>query len=169
MGRHRGGAPRHRQGRLREGGARAPDGSARPSFQAEVSPLGTHARMKITLGIAAAFLVALATSAPAPAADYAGPLIDAHSHVPNATAVDAYVEAMKRHDVRRVLLLGVGGTQKDDPAWIAAAARKYPDRILRGVPVPDPLAADAGARLEAALGRGKANAIGEVHLRQVSR
>src|SRR6266498_1979720 len=38
-----------------------------------------------------------------------------------------------------------------------------------GVPVPDPMAADAGARLEIALGRGKAHAIGEVHLRQVSR
>ena len=126
--------------------------------------------MKGILGFAAAFLVTLSGLVPAArAADYAGPLIDAHSHVPNATAIDAYVEAMKRHDVRRVLLLGVGGAQKDDPAWIAAAARKYPDRILIGVPVPDPMAADAGARLEAALGRGKAHAIGEVHLRQVSR
>ncbi|OLE37432.1 MAG: hypothetical protein AUG00_08205 [Candidatus Rokubacteria bacterium 13_1_20CM_2_70_7] len=36
-------------------------------------------------------LVAVATLAPATpaaAADYAGPLIDAHSHVPNATAVE---------------------------------------------------------------------------------
>jgi predicted TIM-barrel fold metal-dependent hydrolase len=125
--------------------------------------------VKITLGVAAAILVTLAVGPSARAADYAGPLIDAHSHVPNATAVDAYVEAMKRHDVRRVLLLGVGGAQKDDPAWIAAAARKYPDRILRGVPVPDPVAADAGAHLEAAIARDKANAIGEIHLRQVSR
>jgi predicted TIM-barrel fold metal-dependent hydrolase len=105
----------------------------------------------------------------ASAADYAGPLIDAHSHVPNATAIDAYVQAMKRHDVRRVVLLGVGGVQKDDPAWIAAAARKFPDRILPGVPVPDPMAPDAAARLEAALGRGSAHAVGEIHLRQVSR
>jgi predicted TIM-barrel fold metal-dependent hydrolase len=89
--------------------------------------------------------------------------------VPNATAIDAYVEAMKRHDVRRVVLLGVGGAQKDDPAWIAAAVRKYPDRILPAVPVPDPTASDAGSRLEAAIGRGKAHAIGEVHLRQLSR
>jgi len=126
--------------------------------------------MKGILGFAAALLVTLSGLVPAArAADYAGPLIDAHSHVPNATAIDAYVEAMKRHDVRRVLLLGVGGVQKDDPAWIAAAARKYPDRILVGVLVPDPMAADAGARLETALGRGKAHAIGEVHLRQVSR
>ena len=126
--------------------------------------------MKGTLGFAIAILVTLAGLVPpAIGADYAGPLIDAHSHVPNATAIDAYVEAMKRHDVRRVLLLGVGGVQKDDPAWIAAAARKYPDRVLRGVPVPDPQATDAGGRLEAALGRGKAHAIGEVHLRQLSR
>ncbi len=125
--------------------------------------------MKITLGLAAAILVTLVVGPPARAADYAGPLIDAHSHVSNGTVIDAYVEAMKRHDVRRVLLLGVGGVQKDDPAWIAAAARKYPDRVLRGVPVPDPMAADAGPRLEAAIGRAKANAIGEIHLRQVSR
>jgi predicted TIM-barrel fold metal-dependent hydrolase len=126
--------------------------------------------MKGTLGFAIAILVTLAGLVPPViAADYAGPLIDAHSHVPNATAIDGYVEAMKRHDVRRVLLLGVGGVQKDDPAWIAAAARKYPDRVLRGVPVPDPLATDAGGRLEGALGRGKAHAIGEVHLRQLSR
>jgi predicted TIM-barrel fold metal-dependent hydrolase len=106
---------------------------------------------------------------PASAADYAGPLIDAHSHVSSATAIDAYVAAMKRHDVRRVLLLGVGGVQKDDPAWIAAAAKKHPDRVLAGVSVPDPMAPDASIRLEAALTRVKAHAIGEIHLRQVSR
>jgi predicted TIM-barrel fold metal-dependent hydrolase len=102
-------------------------------------------------------------------ADYAGPLIDAHSHVPSAAAIDAYVAAMQRHDVRRVVLLGVGGVQKEDAAWIAAAARKHPDRVAPGVPVPDPLAPDAAARLEAALARGRAHAIGEIHLRQVSR
>ena len=105
----------------------------------------------------------------ASAADYTGPLIDAHSHVSSATAIDAYVAAMKRHDVRRVVLLGVGGVQKDDPAWIAAAARKYPEQVLAAVPVPDPLAPDAGKRLEGALARGKAHAIGEIHVRQVSR
>jgi predicted TIM-barrel fold metal-dependent hydrolase len=126
--------------------------------------------MKVLSGFAAAILLTLGALLPAAgAADYAGPLIDAHSHVPNATAIDAYVEAMKRHDVRRVVLLGVGGVQKDDPAWIAAAARKYPDRVLAAVPVPDPTAPDAGARLEAALGRGAAHAVGEIHLRQVSR
>ena len=103
------------------------------------------------------------------AADYAGPLIDAHAHVPNATAIDAYVAGMKRHGVRRVLLLGVGGVQKDDPAWIEGAARKYPDLVLPGLPVADPMAPDAAARLDVALAQGKFRAIGEVHLRQLSR
>jgi len=66
-----------------------------------------------------AALLALLAAAPARAADYAGPMIDAHSHVPNAVAIDAYVEAMKRHNVARVVLLGVGGIQKEDPAWLA--------------------------------------------------
>jgi predicted TIM-barrel fold metal-dependent hydrolase len=115
-------------------------------------------------------LLAIITLAgPALAADYAGPLIDAHSHVSSATAIDAYVAAMKRHDVRRVVLLGVGGVQKDDPAWIAAAARKHPDRVLPAVPVPDPTAPDAATRLETALTSAKAHAIGEIHVRQVSR
>jgi predicted TIM-barrel fold metal-dependent hydrolase len=112
--------------------------------------------------------VALAPRSAA-AASYTGPLIDAHSHVPSATAIDAYAEAMKRHDVARVVLLGVGGVQKDDAAWIAAAARRHPDRVLAGVPVPDPLAADAAERLEAALKGARAVAVGEVHVRQVSR
>ena len=115
-------------------------------------------------------LIAMLTLvAPALAADYAGPLIDAHSHVSSATAIDTYVAAMKRHDVRRVLLLGVGGVQKDDPAWIAAAVKKYGDRVLAGVVVPDPVAPDAAMRLEAALTKVKAQAIGEIHLRQASR
>ena len=72
------------------------------------------------------------------AADYTGPLVDAHSHVPNATAIDAYVAAMKRHNVKKVVLLGVGGVQKQDAAWLAAAAKKYPDRVVAGAPLPDP-------------------------------
>lgn len=121
------------------------------------------------IGPLIAILITLGLLAPALAADYTGPLIDAHAHVPNATAIDAYVAAMKRHDVRRVLLLGVGGVQKDDPAWIAAAVRKYPDLVLPAAPVADPTAPDAAARLDAALAQGKFRAIGEVHLRQVSR
>src|SRR2546422_10074375 len=79
--------------------------------------------------------------------DLAGPLIDAHSHLPNAGAIDAYVEAMKQHNVTRVVLLGVGGVQKDDADWIAAAARKYPDRVIAGLPVPDPTSDVASQRL----------------------
>jgi predicted TIM-barrel fold metal-dependent hydrolase len=118
--------------------------------------------------VVAALVLGLAV-APVTAADYAGPLIDAHSHVPSAAAIDAYVAAMKRHDVRRVVLLGVGGVQKDDPAWIAAAARKYPDRVVPGLPVADPTAPDAAMRLDAALAGGKRHALGEIHVRQVSR
>ena len=125
--------------------------------------------MKGLCSLVAAALVSGLAVAPVTAADYAGPLIDAHSHVPSAAAIDAYVEAMKRHDVRRVVVLGVGGVQKDDPAWIAAAARKYPDRVVPGLPVADPTAPDAAMRLDAALAGGKAHALGEIHVRQVSR
>jgi predicted TIM-barrel fold metal-dependent hydrolase len=121
------------------------------------------------VGLVAAVVTLALLPLAASGADYAGPLIDAHSHVPNGSVIDGYAEAMKRHDVRRVVLLGVGGVQKDDPAWIAAAARRHPDRVLPGVPVPDPMASDAGARLEAALAKGKFHAIGEIHLRQASR
>ena len=51
---------------------------------------------------------ALIWGGPVSAADYGGPLIDAHSHLPNATAVDAYVAAMKRHNVLKMLLLNIG-------------------------------------------------------------
>jgi predicted TIM-barrel fold metal-dependent hydrolase len=108
-------------------------------------------------------------AAPATAADYTGPLIDAHSHVANATAIDAYVAAMKRHNVKKVVLLGVGGVQKQDPAWLAAAAKKYPDRVVAGAPLPDPDDAGAAPRLDAELDKTKAPVAGEVHVRQVSR
>jgi len=114
-------------------------------------------------------LVSLAWGASAGAAEYKGPLIDAHSHLPNARAIDAYVEAMKRHNVVKVVLFGVGGVQKDDPAWIAAAARKYPDRVVAALPLPDPTDDGAAARLDAALTKSPARAIGEVHLRQMGR
>ncbi|MGH7339882.1 MAG: amidohydrolase family protein [Candidatus Rokuibacteriota bacterium] len=126
--------------------------------------------MTRSIGLAFAVVVMLGLlPVTASGADYAGPLIDAHSHVPNVGAIGAYVDAMQRHDVRRVVLLGVGGVQKDDLAWIAAAARKHRDRVLPGVPVPDPTAPDASIRLEQALTRVKAHAIGEIHLRQASR
>jgi predicted TIM-barrel fold metal-dependent hydrolase len=114
-------------------------------------------------------LLATASVAPGASAEYAGPIVDAHSHVPNGTAIDAYVAAMKRHNVVKVILLGVGGVQKDDAAWIAAAARKYPDRVVAGQPVPDPTAATAAARLDGELTKSRARAAGEIHVRQVSR
>jgi predicted TIM-barrel fold metal-dependent hydrolase len=120
-------------------------------------------------GLVLLALLAVSLATPARAADYAGRLIDAHSHLPSAQAIEAYVAAMKRHDVAKVLLLGVGGVQKEDAAWIAAAARKYPDRVIAGVPVPDPANPEAAVRLDGELARGRGRVIGEVHVRQVSR
>src|SRR5687767_15093578 len=117
--------------------------------------------------VMAAALLVLASAAWA--ADYTGPLIDAHSHVPGAQAIDAYVAAMKRHDIRKVVLLGVGGVQKEDTAWITAAANKYPDHVVAGVPVPDPMGKGAADALDAALKRTKARVVGEIHVRQVVR
>ena len=120
------------------------------------------------LGLFGLSLVLLAGVNPAHAADYTGPIIDAHSHVPNAAAIDTYVAAMKKHNISRIVLLGVGGVSKDDTAWIAAAAKKYPGLVVPGAPVADPSDAGAGAAA-AALDTLKAKALGEVHARQVSR
>jgi predicted TIM-barrel fold metal-dependent hydrolase len=114
-------------------------------------------------------VLALLVPGAAAAADYAGPLIDAHSHVPSATAIEAYVAAMKRHNVSKVVLLGVGGVQKEDAEWIAAAARAHPDRVVAGQLVPDPTRPDAAGTLDVELARTKARVMGEVHLRQMSR
>ena len=112
-------------------------------------------------------LVILLLASSAWGADYTGPLIDAHAHVSSATAIDPYVAAMKRHNVTRVVLLGVGGVQKDDAAWLATASKKYPDRVVAGLPVPDPTAETAATKLEQALPRTKTPVLGEVHIRQV--
>ena len=128
--------------------------------------------MRSPIVIAVALVLSLGTVAIDPdrafAGDYTGPLIDAHSHVPNATVIDAYVDAMKRHNISKVVLLGVGGVQKNDPAWIAAAVRKHPTRVIAGLPLADPTQPSAAGELESALARG-ARVIGEVHIRQVSR
>ena len=122
----------------------------------------------MTRALGLALALALVIVAPAVAADYQGPVIDAHSHVPNATAIDAYVAAMKKHNITKVMLLGVGGVQKDDVAWIGAAVKKYPGLVIPGAPVADP--SDAGvAKAAEALESLKARALGEVHGRQVSR
>jgi len=120
--------------------------------------------------VTGALLTMLLGLAPAAhAADYGGPLIDAHSHLPNATAIDAYVAAMKRHNVVKVVLLGVGGRQKEDTIWLTAASKKYPDRVVAGLPLPDPTSDSAASQLEVQLERGRPRVIGEVHMRQVGR
>jgi predicted TIM-barrel fold metal-dependent hydrolase len=76
---------------------------------------------------------------------------------------------MDRHRVARVGLLGVGGVQKDDLAWIEGAGQRRLDRILPFAPVPDPLAPDAATRLSALLATGWFRGAGEVHVHQASR
>jgi predicted TIM-barrel fold metal-dependent hydrolase len=119
--------------------------------------------------VIACVVVFVAGAAATAAAEYAGPIIDAHSHLPNAGAIEAYVEAMKRNNVVKVVLLGVGGVQKDDLAWIQAAARKHPTRVIPGLPLPDPTSERVVNQLEAALAKSGARVVGEVHIRQVSR
>ena len=117
-----------------------------------------------------ALVLGLAIVGPAEAAEpYAGPLIDAHSHLPNLHVLEALIAAMDRHHVSRVALLGVGGVQKDDVAWIETAIRRFPDRVIPFAPVPDPLADDAAKRLDALLATGRFKGAGEVHVHQVSR
>src|SRR5262245_34515703 len=100
---------------------------------------------------------------------YTGPLIDAHSHPPPPDAIGPLIAAMDRHRIVRVALLGVGGIQKDDPAWIGRAAERYPERVIAGAPVPDPLAPDAARRLDKDLAGGRYRGAGEVHVHQASR
>jgi len=120
--------------------------------------------------LAVATLLSLIVFRPAAAADsYTGQLIDAHAHLPNATAIDAYVAAMRRHNVTKVVLLGVGGAQPQEQDWIDAAVKKYPDLVAGGVRVPDPTKMAAAGQLDVELSRTKARVMGEVHIRQASR
>ena len=123
-------------------------------------------RLLCVLGAA---LVVLGACGLAAAADYTGPLIDAHSHVSSATALDPYVAAMKRHNIRKVVLLGVGGLQREEVEWIEAAARKYPDLVAAGVRIPDPTNMAAAGQLDVELARTKARVMGEAHIRHVAR
>jgi predicted TIM-barrel fold metal-dependent hydrolase len=110
---------------------------------------------------------------PAPTAwsgpSYAGPLIDAHSHLYGPDAIEPLFAAMERHRIERVALLGVGGVQKDDRSWIGRAAERHRDRVIPVAPVPDPLAPDAARRLEKDLADGRYRGAGEVHVHQASR
>jgi predicted TIM-barrel fold metal-dependent hydrolase len=124
---------------------------------------------RLARGFLAGLVVGLLVcGAPVWAADYNGPLIDAHSHLPSSAAIDAYVAAMKRHNVLKVVLLGAGGLQ-NDTAWLTAASRKYPERVVPGLPLPDPTSESVVSQLELQLDRGKPRVIGEVHMRQVGR
>jgi len=121
------------------------------------------------LRVLGAALVVVGACGLAAAADYTGPLIDAHSHVSSATALDPYVAAMKRHHIRKVVLLGVGGLQREEAEWIEAAARKYPDLVAAGVRIPDPTNMAAAGQLDVELARTKARVMGEAHIRHVAR
>lgn len=123
-------------------------------------------RRALLLALATGLLPARPARAAAP---YEGPLIDAHSHLPGPQVLDMLVAAMDRHRLTRVGLLGVGGVQKDDQAWIETAGRRFPDRVLALAPVPDPLAADAARRLDTLLAGGRFRGAGEVHVHQASR
>jgi Tat protein secretion system quality control protein TatD with DNase activity len=102
-------------------------------------------------------------------ATYVGPIFDAHSHLPSLQVLDSYVRAMEKHNVTKVLFLGVGGVQKQDVEWIEAAAKRYPEKVLQGAPVPNPSHPDQARTLDVLLGTGRYRAVGEVHVRQLSR
>jgi predicted TIM-barrel fold metal-dependent hydrolase len=128
------------------------------------------ARRLVLIFIAAGALLFSPAAAPGKAqAGYQGPIIDAHSHLPNLQVLDGYVSAMEKHGVKNVLLLGVGGVQKQDAEWIGAAAKRYPEKVLQGAPVPDPLHPDQAKALDGLLATGRYRAAGEVHVRQLSR
>src|SRR3990172_5078048 len=96
-------------------------------------------RMKVRGAIIFALLLILAAPlAAASQAPYQGPLIDAHSHLPSPHLLEAYVAAMKRHNVGKVVLLGVGGVQKQDVEWIPAAAQPPPPPHTHNEPRPPP-------------------------------
>ncbi len=109
------------------------------------------------------------TGSPRAQGGYTAPIVDIHSHLSGPKVIDAYVDAMRENNVTRVILLGLGGVQKDDAAWIGAAARKYMRSVVPGVPVPNPDAPDAASKLDADISRTKARIVGEIHVRHVAR
>ena len=135
---------------------------------------GAHGRssgVTASFGTAVATVISLwlAAATLAFAGPYTGPLIDAHSHLSGPKVIDGFVDAMRENNVSRVIMLGVGGVQKEDPVWIGAAAKKYQRSVVPGVPVPNPEAPDAPRKLEDDIKRMKARIVGEIHVRQVSR
>jgi predicted TIM-barrel fold metal-dependent hydrolase len=120
----------------------------------------------LLFAVAAAAVVTWEAQAQAP---YAGPLVDAHSHLPGPAVLDGLLQAMDRHRVSRVALLGVGGLQPRDLEWIEAAARKHPERVIPFAPVPRPTDAASVKALERLLATGRFRGVGEVHVNQPSR
>lgn len=100
---------------------------------------------------------------------YQGPMIDAHSHLPSLEALDSLIAAMKRHNISRVALLGVGAVQQRDVEWIGAAVTRYPNQVIPFAPLPEPTNPAGVKQLEGLLGTGRYKGVGEVHVRQVSR
>lgn len=100
---------------------------------------------------------------------YEGPMIDAHAHLPNGEAIDALIAAMKRHNISKVALLGVGAVQPQDLSWIGSAAKSYPEGVIRFAPLPEPTKPEGVKKLDDLLAGGAYKGVGEVHLRQVSR
>ena len=96
-------------------------------------------------------------------------MIDAHSHLPNAEVLDGLMAAMKRHNISKVALLGVGAVQPNDLFWIEAAAKSYPEGVIRFAPLPEPTRPEGVKKLDDLLAGGAHKGVGEVHLRQVSR
>jgi predicted TIM-barrel fold metal-dependent hydrolase len=76
---------------------------------------------------------------------------------------------MKRHNIRKVVLLGVGGVQRDEAEWIEAAAKKYPELVAAGLRIPDPTNMAAAGQLDVELARTKARVMGEAHIRHAAR
>lgn len=63
-----------------------------------------HGSAALLIAVGLGLAIALTCPEPSPAqAPYRGPLIDAHSHLPNLQVLDAYVDAMKRNNVSKVV------------------------------------------------------------------
>jgi predicted TIM-barrel fold metal-dependent hydrolase len=122
--------------------------------------------------LVAALLTLIATGTIAAGAnrgEYRGRLIDVHTHLTDATAIDAYVAGMKRHRIARVIVLGAGDARPSEARWLRAAARKYPSRVIAALPLADPTGENAAERLDRLLTTRGSRVIGEVDIHHVAR
>ena len=120
----------------------------------------------VTVSGFAALLTLIGQASAQSAPLYAGPLIDAHSHLPSLGVLEGLIRAMDRHKVSRVALLGVGGVQPRDLEWIEAAVKSYPDRVIPFAPLPRPTDQASVKSLERLLATGRFRGVGEVHVNQ---